>query len=349
MNSLRQTLARLAPSAFGLLFSTTAVVAQVAVNTEVDFGLDRETTGTFVFATVPSNSSSDLANGLTFDVLAGSPNPASGAIAVLTDGGAQTNFDSVPESFFATDNSTNIRIQVKLQTIHEIGQINTFSWHRNSRSRQQYRVYVALAPTNAAPNFSAAAFQDDAALAALGYTAVASVDTGSHSGGQAGVGIAGRMGLNQYVLFDIEAHFLSNVYRSTFFGEIDIFDTCQAVANNYGTGLAGSRGVPSLLSSAAPVVGNNIDLLASNSSGAPSSGLIVAGLQAVAVPFLGGELLADTLVLRAAPMPAAGLALPIVVPTVPCGTEVFLQVLQLDQAAVAGVAMTPGLRLNLGN
>ena len=124
-------------------------------------GAARETSGTFVFANVPSNSSTDLANGLTFAVLAGNPHRASGPIKVLSDGLAQRNWDSVPESFFATDDTTNIRIQVKLSTIHDIGEINTYSWHRNSRSRQQYRVYAALAPSNNAPDFTAASFQDD--------------------------------------------------------------------------------------------------------------------------------------------------------------------------------------------
>ncbi|MEE2886565.1 MAG: hypothetical protein VX951_03950 [Planctomycetota bacterium] len=322
-----------------------SVSAQVLVTTEVDYGSDRETNGTFVFATVPSNSSTDLANGLTFKVLAGSPHGASGPISVLTDGSAQKNWDSVPESFFTTDDTTHIRIQVQFASVYDIGQINTFSWHRNSRSRQQYRVYTALAPSNNAPDFTAAAFQDDAALAKLGYTAVASVDTGSHSGGQAGASIDGKIGLSVYVLFDIQPHYLSGVQRSTFHGEIDIVDVCAARTGNYGTGLAGTNGVPTLTTSAPPVFGKSIGLLGSNSSGVAASGLLITGLQSISVPFLGGMLLADTTILTPVAVPVAGFSLPVTIPTLACGLSVYLQALQLDQAAVAGVSMSPGLRL----
>ena len=113
---------------------TTSLAGQITVTAERDYGTDRETTGTFVFDTVPSNSSADLAQGLTFAVLAGKPNRNSGPISVLTDGGAQKNWDSVPESFFATDDNTNIRLQVKLRAPQRLCQINVYSWHRNSRA-----------------------------------------------------------------------------------------------------------------------------------------------------------------------------------------------------------------------
>ena len=241
--------------------------------------------------------------------------------------------------------TTHIRIQVALASVYDIGEINTFSWHRNSRSRQQYRVYTALAPSNLAPDFTAAAFQDDAALAKLGYTAVASVDTGSHSGGQAGASIHGKIGLNMYVLFDIQPHYLSGVQRSTFHGEIDIVDVCAARTVNYGAGLAGTSGVPTLTTSAPPVFGTSIDLLGSNSSGAAASGLVITGLQPISVPFLGGTLLAGLTMLTPLTVPAAGFSLSATIPAGPCGVSVYLQLLQLDQGAASGVSMSSGLRL----
>ena len=47
-------------------------------------------------------------------------------------------------------------------------------------------------------------------------------------------------------------------------------------------------------------------------------------------------------------VPAGGLVLPYTVPTGVCQTF-YVQVLQLDSAAVLGVSMTPGLRLTIGN
>jgi hypothetical protein len=193
---------------------------------ERDGGTDRETDGTFVFDTVPSNSSTDLASGLGFVVLDGSANANSGPISYLTDGPAQTNWDSCcgteGETWFASDTG-NTRIQVDLGASVAIGEINTFSWHRNARAPQIYKVYGAVSPSNSAPDFTAAAFQDDTALAGIGYTLIGTVDTGAYGqGGQVGVSFAGEVGSFRYVLFDLVPPPGGGGFRATFFGEIDI-------------------------------------------------------------------------------------------------------------------------------
>ena len=66
--------------------------------------------------------------------------------------------------------------------------------------------------------------------------------------------IDGKIGFSLYILFDIQPHYLSGVQRSTFHGEIDIVDFCAARTVNYGAGLAGTNGVPTLTTSAPPLV-----------------------------------------------------------------------------------------------
>ena len=123
------------------------------------------------------------------------------------------------------------------------------------------------------------------------------------------------------------------------------FHECTARTVNYGAGLAGTNGVPTLTTSAPPVFGQSIGLQGSNSSGVAASGLLITGLQSISVPFLGGMLLADTTILTPMVISAGGFSLPVTIPTIPCGIAVYLQALQLDQAAVAGVSMSPGLQL----
>ena len=50
------------------------------------------------------------------------------------------------------------------------------------------------------------------------------------------------------------------------------------------------------------------------------------------------------------PIPAAGLGLPFLIPAVPanCGLDVFMQVLELDPAASAGISFSRGLQLHIG-
>lgn len=95
--------------------------------------------GIFNFATVPSNSSSDTANGLVFTVLAGVVNGGAANASRLTNGVAQTTNDQPASTFFFNDNNRG-RIQVDLGQNLSITQINTYSWHNGSRTPQVYRV-----------------------------------------------------------------------------------------------------------------------------------------------------------------------------------------------------------------
>lgn len=124
--------------------------------------------------------------------------------------------------------------------------------------------------------------------------------------------------------------------------------SCEASATNYGTGLAGKNGIPTLTASAAPKFGTKITVTGSNSSGATATGLVLLGVSPFSLDFLGGKLLVAPLVQTYLSMPAGGLVLPFTVPSGPCQT-LYLQVLQLDAAATHGVSMSPGLRLDLGN
>jgi len=178
---------------------------------------------TFVFPTVPSNSSTDFANGRPFILLDGLQSGS--GLANLTDGVGQIDSDEPADSFFARD-ASNVRIQIDLGNTYPIDQINTYSWHTGVRAHQFYQLYGATAPSNNAPNFTDAAFRDDTALGVLGYTLIDSVDTRSLAGGQHGVSINGAIGNHRYLLFEISQANTTdgtNGSRGTFFGEIDVY------------------------------------------------------------------------------------------------------------------------------
>ena len=130
---------------------------------------------------------------------------------------------------------------------------------------------------------------------------------------------------------------------------------CCAQTSNYGTGLAGQNGIPTLTTSAEPKFKTMINVMASNSSGTATPGLLLIGQQRSSIPFLGGTLLVNSFFQAGVAMPVGGLVLPITIPdfAVLCGVApqslVFqVQLLQLDSAAVQGVSMTPGMQLKTG-
>ena len=234
--NLFQTNSKKTSLILAVVVSSTAICSRaIAADAifELDAGADRETDGVFVFDTVPSNSSTDFANGKTFTVLDGSSHDVSGTIDHLTDGLGQTNGDSCcgpdSESFFAgpAGAEDNLRIQLDLEVNVPIAEINSYSWHNNSRAPQIYNVYGAINPKNNAPDFDAAGFQESADLTALGYTLIASVDSMSlgGAGGQVGVSITGDVGTYRYLLFDIAPPTWQVGTRATFFGEIDVVPT----------------------------------------------------------------------------------------------------------------------------
>lgn len=99
------------------------------------------------------------------------------------------------------------------------------------------------------------------------------------------------------------------------------------------------------------MLGQAFALLASNSLGRTTAGVLIIGTMQVTVPTpLGGTLLASPELLLFPPVSSIGFALPMPVPNQPemCGTEIVVQMIQADPGASAGFSFTPGLRLLLG-
>jgi hypothetical protein len=122
--------------------------------------------------------------------------------------------------------------------------------------------------------------------------------------------------------------------------------------SNYGEGWPGTGGVPLLSLDAAPVIGTTVDLVADNSAGQSTIGLLLLGSEATQreTP-LGGELLVVPQVIVPMFLPTAGLRAAM---TIPCRREyvgllVYAQLLEEDFGASAGVSFSPGLQIAFGN
>jgi hypothetical protein len=153
-----------------------------------------------------------------------------------------------------------------------------------------------------------------------------------------------------------EATFLSTVQAQQALGNSLISlavleDIVPADWSNYGTGLAGTNGVPSLTLSDDPFLGRNLDVEVGSSAPASSLCGLFLGLTQAAIPFKGGELLLapfiDPLLF---PLPSTGLDLPTTMPTDPIldGVELFVQSAISDSGAIKNVSLSRGLQMTLG-
>lgn len=137
--------------------------------------------------------------------------------------------------------------------------------------------------------------------------------------------------------------------RATVFTDV----TCEDAASwaNYGSGLAGTFGVPSLTGVGLPALGNAafaIDI--GNSAGVAAQTFLLVGLSTLNLPKKGGVVLVDALITVPFVLPIGTTALPLPVPydLGLCGAVLYLQNIQADQGAPLGAAFTPGLALTLG-
>jgi hypothetical protein len=121
---------------------------------------------------------------------------------------------------------------------------------------------------------------------------------------------------------------------------------------NYGAGWPGTHGVPAFTAQTPPVLGSTVTLVADNSYGQPTSGLLLIGFrQASLHSSWGGDLL--VLPLLTVPISFAFGADSFTGSLPPddtlVGVNVDLQVLEFDPGASKGISFTPGLDLVLGH
>lgn len=128
--------------------------------------------------------------------------------------------------------------------------------------------------------------------------------------------------------------------------------THHAAWSNYGSGLAGTHGVPFFTSQQNPVLGTTITLDLGNSYGQPTTGLVVLGFQPASLHTgLGGDLLLIPALLVPVSFSYGADSFDWSIPDVPSlyGLEVDLQAVEVDPGAVKGVSFTQGLQLLLGS
>jgi hypothetical protein len=187
----------------------------------------------FAFQSVPSPSQSDAAAKATFTIVDGRRDGNGGDMDKLHDGKVPTEEDQPSENFFFSAGTEGGRLLIDLGRAIDIKQVNTYSWHTNTRGPQVYKLYAS---DGNAGGFNAQP-KKGTDPETWGWKPIAKVDTrptGSDPGGQYGVSIgdsAGTLGTYRYLLFDIARTEETDPFGNTFYSEIDVVDpTTPAVA-----------------------------------------------------------------------------------------------------------------------
>jgi hypothetical protein len=219
---LRRNLARVGfviAAALGL-----TLVGHAQVKVIVDYNGGGNASSSFKFSSVPVPAKNDAGAIAKWLLIVGELDPNGEDFSVLTDGALPTNQDQPSANLFFSAGTTGGRFRMDLGSVMEIAQVNTYSWHPNTRGPQ---VYLLYAGDGANPRFNAEpkGYVDPTTA---GWKLLAIVDTRQkygRMGGQYGVSVtdsSGTLGKYRYLLFDTVATETDDDWGNTFYSEIDV-------------------------------------------------------------------------------------------------------------------------------
>lgn len=195
-----------------------AALAAATALAEVTITTEHSPSGTasFAFKNVPRPVKGDAAESGQIKVIDGERDTNGGTAERLNDGGLPNEEDQPAANFFFRAGTDGGRVLLDLSKPTVIEQINSYSWHANTRGPQVYTVYGAAAE---AQPFKRGNDPESA------WKKIAAVNTTAAGGGQHGVSIrdsAGALGEFRYLLFDFSPTEKEDAFGNTFYSEVDV-------------------------------------------------------------------------------------------------------------------------------
>lgn len=174
----------------------------------------------FRFKKIASPVKDDLAANAKLSLIDGELDQGGANLAALTDGRLPRDEDEPAANVFFRAGSSGDRFRMDFGAPIDIAQVNTYSWHPNTRGPQLYKLYAADgSETNL--NLDPKRGVDPAAS---GWKLIALVSTLSDQGvegGQYAASVNG-VGKHRYLLFDCYVTELHDNWGNTFYSEIDV-------------------------------------------------------------------------------------------------------------------------------
>jgi len=200
------------------------VPTQAEVRIAVSRNEGRSASGAFVFKSVPPPSKDDAATKARVEIVQGRVDPGSGGLGTLTDGLVPGVLDDPDLNFFFMAGTSGGCFRIDLGTVKEVTQVNTYSWHSNTRGPQVYTLYGS---DGAGSGFSVSPKRVTDPVA-VGWKLLAQVDTRTPQatiGGQYGVSItdsAGKLGTFRFLLLCCSVTESDDEFGNTFYSEVDV-------------------------------------------------------------------------------------------------------------------------------
>ena len=208
-----------------MVLSVLTLTMQAQVKVTVDHNSNATASAAFKFKNVPAPVKDDAAARAKIALVDGELDRNGADLSALNDGVLPGEEDEPAKNVFFNAGTGGGRLRIDLGSAIEIVQINTYSWHPDTRGPQVYRVWASDgsdAKFNPGP-------KGDIDPATCGWKLIALVDTRSKQaaddGGQYGVSLSnakGSLGKYRYLLFDCYVTETSDDYGNTFYSEIDV-------------------------------------------------------------------------------------------------------------------------------
>jgi hypothetical protein len=205
-----------------------AAAAHADIKTTIERNQDAAATPAFKFKKVPSPAKENAARKAKVTIVNGTNDDLGGGLEQVNDGRLPSQEDEPELNFYFAQNTDGGRLRLDLGKAIEVKEINTYSWHPNTRGPQVYRLYASDGTGdgfNAEPKRGT-----DPAKA--GWKLIATVDARPKNrdemGGQYGVSVADSdgkaIGKYRYLLFDISRTESDDPFGNTFFSEITVVE-----------------------------------------------------------------------------------------------------------------------------
>ena len=178
----------------------------------------------FKFKNIGSPAKDDAAAKAKLTLIDGNLHQGSAELSALVDGRLPSDEDEPGANVFFRAGSSGGRFRMDFSGLTEIVEVNTYSWHSNSRGPQLYKLYAA---DGLDPKFNPDP-KRGVDPASCGWKLIALVSTltdRGDEGGQYGASVtdpSGSLGKYRYLLFDCYVTELYDNWGNTFYSEIDI-------------------------------------------------------------------------------------------------------------------------------
>jgi hypothetical protein len=189
---------------------------------EVTFDHNSNSTATreFKFEHIASPVKDDAAANAKLTLIDGELDQGSAELSALVDGRLPQDEDEPGSNVYFRAGSSGGRFRMDFSTPIEIVQVNTYSWHPNSRGPQLYKLYAA---DGSDPKFNPDP-KRGVDPATCGWKFIALVSTlpeKGEDGGQYAASVR-NVGSYRYLLFDCYVTELYDNWGNTFYSEIDV-------------------------------------------------------------------------------------------------------------------------------